>query len=404
MAIAQNIMGVVPLFILAGAVPAQFAGFGPPDAVAEFEEATAAAFADIDLDGDEDLLIGRRESGPDFIDFYRNDGFGNFTLAMTQQLATEFPATIAVGDIDNDGDPDAIIAGRSADVISIVRSTGSAIAEATSLPINAAAEEVALADFNNDGQLDIAAISSGNPSATVYFNDGGGTSFTSSTFSPLPAFGLDVADFDNDGDMDIVAAGFGTGPGGSELVILPSSGDGTFGFTTILPETMAAFDVVAGDFNRDGAADIAVALFDGAVSILLSDGASPFPSFTRTAIATGGRVVRIAAADVDRDGDLDLAASIEINSRVVLLINDGGGGFTPLPPIFTPASPQLAVFDDPDRDGDLDLALPTLDATGVLIYPNLERMGPGCREDLSGDGVVDVFDLAQLIGAWGACP
>jgi|GEM_PF-4838883 len=71
------------------------------------KKAVAAAFADFDIDGNEDLVIVQ-SSGGNFV--YKNDGKGRFHVATEIDLSNpDNPTGIAIGDFNNDGTPDIAI-------------------------------------------------------------------------------------------------------------------------------------------------------------------------------------------------------------------------------------------------------------------------------------------------------
>jgi len=85
---------------------------------ADFED-TAAAFADIDSDGDLDLLVGSGgnqvdEAARESLRLYLNDGRGNFTKSPIISLSNiNNISAIAPYDVDQDGDLDLVVSSRS---------------------------------------------------------------------------------------------------------------------------------------------------------------------------------------------------------------------------------------------------------------------------------------------------
>lgn len=115
--------------------------------------------------------------------------------------------------------------------------------------------------------------------------------------------------------------------------------------------------VAAGDFNRDGAIDLAVANFGtDNVELLFNDGRGRLTSAGKYKV--GDSPGTIAAADFDGDGNLDLAASDGLG--VAVLINRGDGTFEPA--VHVDLDPQINAFPismtaaDLDGDGAVDLA------------------------------------------------
>ena len=71
---------------------------------------TVTIFEDLDLDGDLDLYFsGMGFSIEEFSHIYLNDGFGEFSQISNPELPNFRGTGAAIGDLDNDGDYDIII-------------------------------------------------------------------------------------------------------------------------------------------------------------------------------------------------------------------------------------------------------------------------------------------------------
>ena len=90
-----------------------------------------------------------------------------------------------------------------------------------------------------------------------------------------------------------------------------------------------------------------------------------------------------AIADLDADGDLDLAIANRRGDDVSILLNR----LIELPPC-----PADVNFDDQVNIDDL---FQVLGAWGTC---------DDCPEDINGDGKVNIDDLFEILGAWGPCP
>ena len=183
--------------------------------------------------------------------------------------------------------------------------------------------------------------------------------------------------------------------------------------TKITPESL-----VVGDFNGDGKPDIAVSGDDstgnGSVEILVGNGDGTFRSASVNSV--GPPATRIAKADFNKDGKLDLAVSVGNSGQVMILLGNGDGTFqTPKESgAKTPAAqlsaliPQMAVG-DVNGDGKADLMLgpytfASTSSVAVMLGKGDGTFGSPVNStfdrvdnpksavgDLNGDGRADMF-------------
>jgi uncharacterized protein (TIGR03437 family) len=193
----------------------------------------------------------------------------------------------------------------------------------------------------------------------------------------------------------------------------------TFSFDlSTIPTKSTPQSLVVGDFNGDGKPDLAVSGYNannqGTVEILLGNGDDTFHSASLTLVGT--TTSRIAAADFNRDGKLDVAVSVGFNGQVYILLGNGDGTLqaaidsgakTPTGQISS-VIPGLAVG-DVNGDGNPDLVLGPYTFASSSSIAVMEGNGDGAFQppvntsldalgspqlkvaDFNGDGRSDVF-------------
>lgn len=319
----------------------RFVERGERAGVAATGVATAAAFADYDNDGDQDLYVGRL--GGDLL--LRNDGEGAF--ADVSRFA---------GELDS--------------------------GHTTS---------VAWADFDRDGDLDLHVGNGDNcrddPGAhpnTLLRNEGAGTFSDASELLPAgPSAGVTLdslwIDYDLDGDQDLYL-------GNDEIGGVPNAllrNDGLAGFADASEETGAGMlrstmGIARGDVDRDGRPDLAFTDI-GREALLIGRGAEGFADraaelgFGRERIEDRDSITwGVALADLDNDGDEDAyaaAGALGLNRSAdpdVLYLNDGAGRFERRT-VPAPGSGRTVATADYDRDGDVDVAVGQLGGNPLLL-------------------------------------
>lgn len=233
------------------------------------------------------------------------------------------------------------------------------------------------------------------PSRSCSGNGQGG--FTEAPGSPLTTglvpYGIAAADLNRDGKIDLaIAAQFG-----SSVSIFLGNGAGGFaeasGSPIALPGRANSW-IAAGDVDRDGKLDLAVAN-QGArdataaqdVTILLGDGAGGFAEAATSPVDSGGQgTTALVLADLDGDGRLDLAATNVFPAggpnSVSVLRGDGHAGFAPAPgsPITVGTQPFALASGDLNRDGKPDLAVANTGSNSVSVLLNTT---PSARELLA---------------------
>ncbi len=293
--------------------------------VADARATRAAAFGDFDADGDPDLLLGFTPSpSGSVLRLYRNDSgaFSDMTAAAGLTLAAGAVRQPVWVDADGDGDLDLFVAFRDR-ANALFRNDGGAFRdEAAALGLADPRRSVGAVwfDADEDGDLDLAVANMDGDANGLFRNDG--------------ARFVDMAEASG------VAWG-GRAPG--------NAGRGTV-------------RVCAADLDTDGRFDIVAANY-GPLGFFSNRGGGRFvDSAEAWGLALDSRYDACAPADVDHDGRLDLYVNGTVTGGVSwqdsLLRNTGSRFVDETPPVIRRQQADHGVqWADVDGDGDLDLAL-----------------------------------------------
>ena len=209
----------------------------------------------------------------DYIDF-------DYEGLISKMLSQEGPS-LAVGDINNDGNDDVFIGGAKGQAGKIYLNKGNnsfGVTVQKDLDVDADFEDTAASffDADNDGDLDLFVGSGGNEKSDqanyknrLYLNDGKGIFIKSKTILPTTNNNVSViapCDFDNDGDIDVFV-GSRSVPGvyGIDPKHLLLENDGKGNFTNIIDKkafklnsTGMITDAVWEDIDNDSKKDLIV--------------------------------------------------------------------------------------------------------------------------------------------------
>ena len=419
------------------AVVGRFEPFGPGarvrlwlnDGEGRFSDATAArmpslktpmitclALADVDGDGDLDILEGNEStSHPNHL--FLNDGKGYFKDGSSRLPAyNDITMCFGVCDVDMDGDVDLVVGNGDQGLFRYSRlflndGKGNFLSAPGYIkePMAGATKSVVLGDIDGDGDPDLVA---GNPyrGVSIYLNDGKGV-FTPASYKNIPTstyYPTDLAlgDVDRDGDLDLLVGKNQLGTAGSQNRICLNDGKGVFTDATAkrLPSYLGLTDeVLLVDLDRDGDLDL-VEGDKGADRLYLNDGKGFFRALPLALPINHGDTRSIAAGDVDGDGSADLLVGVFGQDH--LYLNDGKGLFQdavdnlwPEPPLERVGTTVRILLGDLDRDGDTDVIFFN-DRRASQVYVNQgwgrfkveNRLNPSTSAFWAITGVMGDFD------------
>src|SRR5262245_6924640 len=319
--------------------------FGTASDLATAANASAVAIGDLNKDGKLDIVAASYTSSKVSVLLGVGDGtFGpktDYTVRSDPRGPTNNPVSVAIGDLNRDGNPDLVTANLGSSTVTILLGNGAGGFEGpTEFPTGSGANSVAIGDLNSDGKPDVAVANLNSTTLAVVLWGGdappdlGPESPTGGTVSVLLGNGdgtlgaktdfatgafassVAIADLDADGNPDLAVANSGA----NSVSALLGGGDGAFGAATEFPAGSNPISIAVGDVDGDGKPDLVAANFSAhTVSVLLGHGDGTFGAATD--FATGPYPASVAIGDLNGDHLSDLAVASYGSNTVSVLLN-----------------------------------------------------------------------------------
>jgi hypothetical protein len=264
----------------------------------------------------------------------------------------------ALGDINGDGFLDLAAIprkGRGARVWVNQQNLSWKEASEGLLKLDSCGGGVDFGDINNDGSLDLV-VGDHCKGIFVYTGDGKGKwTLVSKGLTKKGVDDVALGDSDGDGNLDLFACS-STNKGISMF-----SGDGKGNWSEVsdsgFPKKGICQELALGDFNRDGIIDLAATMTEKPrVWISVGPGKWKDSSHDLPDLPWGGQYWGAAVGDVNADGHLDLALAKRLPNGPEVYLGDGAGNWRPaLKGLSVVQSAWGIVLGDVDGDGHLDL-------------------------------------------------
>ena len=326
----------------------------------------AVAVGDLNLDGNPDLVVSSQDFFPvagTTVSVHLGDGAGGFAAPVSFGVG-QLPQSVAIGDLDGDGNPDLAVANRlSADVSVLLGNGLGGFAAAVSVPAGASPLSVAIDDLNLDGSPDLVVANGGtqaNPGSTISVLLGNGLG----GFAPAASFGTGTATPPRSwwATSTSTALRISRRRTSDPLTCRCSSETGP-----ALSPRRPASRPASSPWDWRSATSIGMEVptwwwRSPGVHDARRDGVDPARERARgfapaASFATGIGPLGVAVGDFNLDGKLDLATSNIVTGDVSVLSGDGLGSFGPPVSIGAGPTPNRVAVGDFDRDGSPDLAV-----------------------------------------------
>jgi len=201
-------------------------------------------------------------------------------------------------------------------------------------------------------------------------------------------------DFNADGQRDFAVIDIGPPPydGPGEVLVFLGDGTGSFVEAARLSAGIIPSALVAADLDRDGMVDLAVTnSTEGDLSVFLGHGDGSFEALPRQ--EAGGYSGDLGIGDLNGDSRLDLAV-VDYDRGISLLMGAGDGTFQ-VAALLPMSNPQDVVVADVNADGRLDLVATNGGNWTVLTFlgkgdgtfeaPRVASLGTSVTQLVAGD-------------------
>lgn len=238
--------------------------------------------------------------------------------------------------------------------------------------------DLALLSGTQKGRIDVTLVTPGD--VRIFRNGEPATTITIPGLDGATAGVAVLGDADGDGDLDLAVTPTKPGATGAPVYLVVNALNETpsqYRVKTISAPIAGISSLAWGDLNGDHYLDLAVGSRSVANRVLVNNSSLNFTSVPLTATPgqSGSQCIQgdtrdVAWADVDADGDQDLAVAVGLG-RSCMLENEGG--VLRVDQLFGGNTTRATSLDwgDWDNDGDLDLAVGH-DNQAVRVYANLQ--------------------------------
>lgn len=327
---------------------------------------------DVNGDGHLDLVLAKGRHWPLVDRVHLGNGRGDFSRAADLGTASDRTYSALLADMDGDGDLDVVVSNDRPDpgLVYLNRGDGTFTVGSTWGRAEWSTRQVQVADIDNDGVLDlIVANRSGNRPGASYICrgvGGGRLQEPCQQFASESSTSITPADMNGDGLIDLVVP---HRDGGQGHVYLQQRGTDSLAFTRVpFGESNATIRMTAtADLDRDGRLDIVAIDEERGARVYYARADGTFSDAVPIG-PSGGRPYALAVADMDADGAMDVIVGYVRQQPVVLYNTGNGRAFDTVAFGDAEGAAYGFAIADLDKDGALDIAIARSDARNVVYF------------------------------------
>jgi hypothetical protein len=332
-----------------------------------FNRPNGIAAGDLDGDGRMDLVVS---SDPNACVMWGDPGL-RFDQRSNVSSGSGACA-VAIGNFDSDSFLDLAVTNKGENTVSVIRGIGPrSFGAAQVLPCGGSPTGVSIGDVNGDGKADVVVAGYSTNNVNLYWGDGsGGFAIGPGLATPALPYAVVVGDVTGDGIPELLTPNFGA----SSVSLFPALGGGVFGTRADIPALDSPVDASLADLNGDGWLDLVLVEYGAAsFSVFMNQGGVLGP---RIDVPTGSWPQAVATGDLNLDGFCDVVTACRGTATVAVHLGRGDGTFESRQEFGTVPDAYDICLADLDNDGDLDVAVCGYWVGAVSTVWNLSLASP----------------------------
>ena len=320
---------------------------------------SSAAFGHFNHDRCLDVAVANYASHSIII--FIGDCHGQFHNHSIYSTGPSRPIIIKVGDLNDDESLDLVITNNGTDSFSVLLGHGDgtfADPVRYSTAFDSFPHDIAIGDVDNDGTVDLIVANYGTDNVGIHFGYGNGSFAPQMTLWTGPSSGpysIALADLNEDHHLDIVVANIGTG---SVTLFLNYENGAFVEKLTVSTNISGPVQLVIGDLNGDMHKDLAiVSAWNNIVCVVLGYSNGTFGEQLSYSTDLNSEPWSLALADVNHDNRTDVVVANHGTNNVGVLLGYNPGLFQNQTTYSTgeKSYPWSAVLDDVNNDQILDI-------------------------------------------------